>query len=45
MLGTAIIKGCDLMIDRRTKNAKIFRDTERQYISNSILIQTIQQSP
>lgn len=32
------------MIDRRTKNAEIFRDTERRYTSDSTLIQTVQQS-
>lgn len=32
------------MIDRRTKNAEIFRDTERRYTSDPTLIQAIQQS-
>ena len=33
------------MIDRRTKNAEIFRDTERRYTSDPTLIQAVQQSP
>ena len=32
------------MIDRRTKNAEIFRDTERRYTSDPTLIQAVQQS-
>ena len=32
------------MIDRRTKNAEIFRDTEQRYTSDSTLMQAIQQS-
>lgn len=32
------------MIDRRTKNAEIFRDTERRYTSDSTLMQAVQQS-
>lgn len=32
------------MIDRRTKNAEIFRDTERRYTSDSNLMGTVQQS-
>ena len=32
------------MIDRRTKNAEIFRDTERRYASDPTLIQAIQKS-
>ncbi len=32
------------MIDRRTKNAEIFRDTERRYTSEPTLMQAIQQS-
>ena len=32
------------MIDRRTKNAEIFRDTERRYTSDPTLMQAIQQS-
>lgn len=32
------------MIDRRTKNAEIFRDTERRYTSDPALMQTVQQS-
>ena len=32
------------MIDRRTKNAEIFRDTERRYTSDSTLMSTVQQS-
>ena len=32
------------MIDRRTKNAEIFRDTERRYTSDPTLIQVVQQS-
>lgn len=32
------------MIDRRTKNAEIFRDTERRYISDPTLMQAVQQS-
>lgn len=32
------------MIDRRTKNAEIFRDTERRYTSDQTLMQVIQQS-
>ena len=32
------------MFDRRTKNAEIFRDTERQYTSEQALMQAVQQS-
>ncbi len=32
------------MIDRRTKNAEIFRDTQRRYTSDPTLMQAIQQS-
>ena len=32
------------MIDRRTKNAEIFRDTERRYTSDSALMTTVQHS-
>lgn len=32
------------MIDRRTKNAEIFRDTENRYKSDSNLIIAIQES-
>ena len=32
------------MIDRRTKDAEIFRDTERRYTSDSTLMQSVQQS-
>ena len=32
------------MIDRRTKNAEIFRDTEHKYKSDSELIAVIQES-
>ena len=32
------------MIDRRTKNAEIFRDTERRYTSDPILIQAVRNS-
>ena len=32
------------MIDRRTKNAEIFRDTERRYTSDPILTSAVQQS-
>ena len=32
------------MIDIRTKNAEIFRDTERRYASDLTLIQAVQQS-
>ena len=32
------------MIDRRTKNAEIFRDTEQRYTSDPTLIQAVQQS-
>ena len=32
------------MIDRRTKNAEIFRDTERRYTSDPILMSAVQQS-
>ena len=32
------------MIDRRTKNAEIFRDTERRYKSDSTLMQAVQKS-
>ena len=32
------------MIDRRTKNAEIFRDTERRYTSDSTLMSAVQQS-
>ena len=32
------------MIDRRTKNAEIFRDTERRYASDPTLMQAVQQS-
>ena len=32
------------MIDRKTKNAEIFRDTERQYTSDSTLMTTVQHS-
>ncbi len=32
------------MIDRRTKNAEIFRDTERRYTSDPILMIAVQKS-
>ena len=32
------------MIDRRTKNAEIFRDTERRYTTDQALIQAVRQS-
>ena len=32
------------MIDRRTKNAEIFRDTEQRYTTDQVLIQTVRQS-
>ena len=32
------------MIDRRIKNAEIFRDTERRYTTDKVLIQTVRQS-
>ena len=32
------------MIDRRTKNAEIFRDTERQYTTDQALVQAVRQS-
>ena len=32
------------MIDRRTKNAEIFRDTERRYTTDQALVQAIQES-
>ena len=32
------------MIDRRTKNAEIFRDTERRYVSDPTLIQAVRKS-
>ena len=32
------------MIDRRTKNAEIFRDTERQYTTDQALVQVVRQS-
>ena len=32
------------MIDRRTKNAEIFRDTERRYTSDPVLMSAVQQS-
>ena len=32
------------MIDRRTKNAEIFRDTERRYTSDPILMSAVQKS-
>ena len=32
------------MIDRRTKNVEIFRDTERQYVSDPTLIQAVRES-
>ena len=32
------------MIDRRTKNAEIFRDTERRYTSDPALVSAVQQS-
>ena len=32
------------MIDRRTKNAEIFRDTERQYATDQALVQAVRQS-
>ena len=32
------------MIDRRTKNAEIFRNTERRYASDPTLVQSVQQS-
>ena len=32
------------MIDRRTKNAEIFRDTERRYALDSTLIQVVRKS-
>ena len=44
MLCATTKKECDQMIDRRTKNAEIFRDTERQYTSVQALMQAVQQS-
>lgn len=38
------MKGNNKMIDRRTKNAEIFRDTEHKYKSDSELIAVIQES-
>ena len=32
------------MIDRRTKNAEIFRDTERQYTTDQALVQAVRES-
>ena len=32
------------MIDRRTKNAEIFRDTERRYTTDQALVQAVQES-
>ena len=32
------------MIDRRTKNAEIFRDTERRYTTDQALVQAVRQS-
>ena len=32
------------MIDRKTKNAEIFRDTERRYMTDQALIQAVRQS-
>ena len=32
------------MIDRKTKNAEIFRDTERRYTTNQALVQAVQKS-
>ena len=32
------------MIDRRTKNAEIFRDTERRYTTDQALVQVIRKS-
>ena len=32
------------MIDRRTKNAERFRDTERQYTTDQALMQAVRQS-
>ena len=38
------MKGNNKMIDRRTKNAEIFRDTEHKYKSDFELIAVIQES-
>ena len=32
------------MIDRRTKNAEIFRDTERRYTTDQALVQAVRKS-
>ena len=32
------------MIDRRTKNAEIFRDTERRYMTDQVLVDAVQKS-
>ena len=32
------------MIDRRTKNAEIFRDTERRYTTDQVLVQAVRKS-
>ena len=32
------------MIDRRTKNAEIFRDTERRYTTDQALVQAVRES-
>ena len=44
MLCATTKKGCDQMIDRRTKNAEIFRDTEQRYTSDPTLMCAVQQS-
>ncbi len=47
MIALKLIKGIELknkMIDRRTKNADIFRDTERQYKSDAQLIKAVRAS-
>ena len=38
------MKGALKMIDRRIKNAEIFRDTERQYTTDQALAQAVQKS-
>lgn len=38
------MKGAIKIIDRRTKNAEIFRDTERQYMSDPTLMKSVQKS-
>ena len=44
MLSATAKKGCDLMIDRRTKNAEIFRDTEQRYSTDQFLREAVETS-